>query len=440
MAASPVSGLFTGIDTSEIISKLIAVEKKPLYALQSKKAVYQKQISSYGDLLSKLSGFKESLSFFKTNTGIPFSATSSNISMVSVSASTDASAGVYDIEIKQLARAHRVISSSGAASESTAVVTGADKYFKFKLGDSGEVQEIALTDGMTLMELKNAINDKNGGVTAAIINTGSGDEPYKLVLSSNTTGASKNIIITQDDTVFGSAYSDVQQAQNAIFKVNGVEVQRTSNTVSDVITGVTLTLNKSDANYGTANAAPINVTISQDTAVIKNKLNIFVAQYNAFVTTAKGLSAKGQVLATDSSLDNIINTLRGVTTNKYNGNMLVNFGLTHDRNGVLQVNDTAFASALNNSSTDVLNALKAMSESFDAALSNIINNSIPSKRDGLRDSIKRIEKSLSNLDIRLTKKEESLNKKFSQLEQTISTLQSRGDYLLQQLSKMSNTK
>lgn len=439
MAASPVSGLFTGIDTSEIISKLIAVEKKPLYALQSKKAVYQKQISSYGDLLSKLSGFKESLSFFKTNTGIPFSATSSNISMVSVSTSADASAGVYDIEIKQLARAHRVISNSGAASESTAVVTGADKYFKFKIGDSGEVQEIALTDGMTLLELKNAINEKNGGVTAAIVNTGSGEEPYKLVLSSNTTGASKNIIITQDDTVFGSAYSDVQQAQNAIFKVNGVEVQRSSNTVSDVITGVTLTLNNSDVNYGTANAAPINVTISQDTAVIKNKLNIFVAQYNAFVAAAKGLSAKGQVLATDSSLDSIINTLRGVTTNKYNGNMLVNFGLTHDRNGVLQVNDTVF-SALNNSSSDALSMLKAMSESFDAALSNIINNFIPSKRDGLRDSIKRIEKSLSNLDIRLTRKEESLNKKFSQLEQTISTLQSRGDYLLQQLSKISNTK
>lgn len=440
MSANPVSGLFSGLDTSSIVSKLMAVEKKPLYALQRKRAVYEKQISGYGDLLSKLSGLKDSLSFFKANSTIPYSASSSNVSMLSVTASADASSGVYDIEIKQLAKAHSVISNSGVASESSSVVSGSDKFFKFKIGESGEVQEIALTDGMTLLELKNAINNKNGGVTAAIINTGTGTTPYRLVISSNTTGASGNIIITQDDTVLANLYSDVQQAQNAILKVNGVEIQRSSNMVSDAITGITLTLNKADANYGTPSAAPIAVTVSQDTAEIKNKLNIFAAQYNAFVTAARGLSAKGQALSSDGSIDNIINTLRGVTTNKYNDQLLVNFGLTHDKSGMLQVNDSAFASALNNSPADVLSALKAMSESFDTALNSIINNSIPSRRDGLRDSIKRIEKSEANFNIRFTKKEESLNKKFAQLEQTVGALQSRGDYLMQQLSKMSNTK
>ncbi len=435
MSANPVSGLFSGLDTSSIVSKLMAVEKKPLYALQKKKAVYEKQISSYGDLLSKLSGLKESLSFFKTNSTIPYSASSSNVSMLSVSSGADASSGIYDIEIKQLAMAHRVISESGLASESSSVVSGADKFFKFKLGESGEVHEIALTDGMTLLELKNTINNKNAGLTASIINTGTGENPYKLVLSSNTTGASKNLIITQDDTIFSSTYSDVQQAQNAIFKVNGVEMQRSSNTVSDAITGVTLNLNKAD-NY----ASSVAITVSQDTALIKNKLNIFAAQYNAFAAAAKGLSAKGQALSSDASIDNIINTLRGVTTNKYNGNMLVNFGLTHDRSGILQVNASEFASALDNNPASVLNALKAMSESFDTALSSIINNSIPLRKDGLQNNIRRIEKSISSFEIRLTKKEESLNKKFSQLEQTVGALQSRGDYLVQQLSKISNTK
>jgi len=440
MAANPVSGIFSGLDTSSIVSKLMAVEKKPLYALQKKRAVYEKQISSYGDLLSKLSGLKDSLSFFKANSNIPYSASSSNVSMLSVNASSDASSGVYDIEIKQLAKAHRVISESGIASESSSVVSGTDKFFKFKIGESGEVHEIALTEGMTLLELKNAINGKNAGLTASVINTGTGSEPYKLIISSSTTGASNNIIITQDDTIFNGTYSDVQQAQNAVFKVNGVELQRNSNTVSDAVTGITLTLNKADINYGTPSVAPITVTVSQDTAVIKNKLNIFAAQYNTFVTAAKGLSAKGQVLSSDGSIDNIINALRGVTTNKYNDNMLVNFGLTHDRSGILQVNASEFASALDNNPAGVLNALKAMSESFDTALNNIINNSIPSRRDGLRDSIKRIEKSEINLNIRLTKKEESMNKRFAMLEQTVGALQSRGDYLMQQLSKISNTK
>lgn len=435
MAENPISGLFSGLDTSSIVSKLMAVEKKPLYALQKKKAVYEKQISSYSDLLSKLSGLKDSLSFFKTNRGIPFSASSSNVSMLSVTASADASSGVYDIEIKQLAKAHRVISNSGVAAESTAVVSGANKFFRFKLGEGGDVHEIALTDGITLLELKNAINSKNTGVNASIINTGSGENPYKLVLSSNTTGSSKNIIIIQDDTVFQNQYSDVQHAQNAIFKINGVEMQRSSNTVSDAIAGLTLNLNKAD-NYATS----ITVTASQDTALIKNKLNIFVAQYNAFVTAAKGLSSKGQVLALDTSIDNIIHSMRGITTNKYNDNMLLNLGLTHDRTGTLQVNDSAFASALDTKPADTLNTLKAMAVSFDTSLSNIINNLIPSRREGLRENINRIEKSISSINIRLDKKEESLKKKFSQLEQTINSLQSRGDYLIQQLSKNSNKK
>ncbi len=440
MAASPVSGLFTGMDTSEIVSKLIAVEKKPLYGLQRKKTVYEKQISTYGDLLSKLSGLKDSLSFFKTNSTIPYSASSSNVSMLSVTASSDASTGAYDIEIKQLAKAHRVISESGTASESSSIVSGSDKFFKFKIGDSGEIHEIALTDGMTLTELKNAINNKNAGITASIINTGTGENPYKLVLSSNTAGASKNIIITQDDTIFNGTYSDVQQAQNAIFKVNGIEMQRSSNTVSDAITGVTFTLNKADANYGTPSATPITITVSQDTTVIKNKLNIFVAQYNAFVTAAKGMSAKGQSLSSDTTIDNIMSALRGVTTNKYNDNMLLNLGLTHDRGGILQINDSTFASALDKNPAETLNTLKSMSDSFDTTLSNIINNSIPSRREGLRDNIKRLDKSISSFEIRLTKKEESLKKKFAALEQTVGALQSRGDYLIQQLSKLSDKK
>lgn len=440
MAASPVSGLFTGIDTSEIISKLMAVEKKPLYALQSKKAVYQKQISSYGDLLSRLSGLKESLSFFRTTAGIPFSASSSNTSMLTVSATDNAEAGSFAVEIGQLAKAHRIVSSSGAAGESEIVATGADKFFKFKVGDGGEVYEIALSDGMTLKELRNAINDKNAGITASIINTGVGENPYKLILSSNSAGASKNIIITQDDTIFNNSYATAQPAQNAVFKINGVEIQRDTNTISDVVTGITLNLQKVDADYGTPNSSPITVTVARDTSTIKNKINIFVAQYNNFVSQAKGLSARGQTLSSDAGIDLIINTLRGVTINKYGDHMLVSLGLSHDRDGVLQVNDSRLASALEADPQGVFSAFKAMAESFDATLSNIINNSIPSRKNTLTDSIKRIEKAQEGIETRLSKREEVLKKKFAQLEQLVGLLQSKGNYLEQQLSKLSKTK
>ncbi len=437
MAASLVSGLFTGLDTSTIISNLMAVEKKPLFALQNKKSAYQKQISSYGDLLSRLSGLRESLSFFKTNTVIPFSASSSNISMLTVSASESADAGTFTVEIGQLAKAHRLVSASGVASESAIVAEGADKFFKFKVGEGGEVQEFALSDGMTLKELRNAINAKNAGVTASIINTGVGDEPYKLVLSSNSTGASKNIVIAQDDTVFSNSYTTVQTAQNAVLKIDGVEIQRDSNTISDAVKGVTFSLLKTDPDYGAPNASPVTVTVSRDTAIIKNKINIFVAQYNNFVSQAKSLSAKGQTLSFDTGIDLIINTLRGVTLYKYNDQMFVSLGLSHDRNGVLQVNDSQLASLLEADPKGVFNVFKSMAESFDSTLSNIANNTIPARKDTLADSIKRLEKAQQGIEMRLSKKEETLKKKFAQLEQLVGQMQSRGNYLEQQLSKLS---
>ncbi len=435
MADNLISGLFSGLNTSSIVSKLIAVEKKPLYILQRKKASYEKQISSYGDLLSKLSSIRDSLDYFKRLSSIPLSASSSNAQVVSASVSSSASTGNYDVEVKQLARPHRLISTSGVSSESSIIVTGSDKFFKFQVGTSGEVQKIALYDSMTLMDLKNTINSKNAGVTASVVNTGSETNPYKLVISANNTGSSNNIVILQDDTVFGSDYSNIQVAQNAIFKINGIEMERASNTVSDVIDGVTLTFHKGD-NYATT----VSINVYQDMAVIKNKLNFFVAHYNAFINAAKGLSSMGQVFATESSLDRIINTLRTITTKRYNDIMPVHFGLTHDKNGFLQVNDSAFSNALEKNPQDVIKILKELSESLDTILDNIINATIPSRREGLRENIKSIEQSISLLEVRLTKKEEVLKKKFAQLEQTVGNLQSRGDYLIQQLSKISKTK
>ncbi|MCX7913854.1 MAG: flagellar filament capping protein FliD [Thermodesulfovibrionales bacterium] len=434
MADNIVSGLFSGIDTASIVSKLIAIEKKPLYALQRKKTFYEKQISSYGDLLSKLSAIKDSLSFFKDLNSIPLSASSSNTSMLSVSASSEALTGIYEVEINQLAKPHRIISFYGVASERSPVVSGPDRFFRFKVGESGEVHEIALTEGMSLLEFKDAINNKNAGLTASIINTGSGENPYKLIISSNSTGEAKNIVVLQDDTIFDNNFTDIQRAQNAIFKINGVEMQRSSNTISDVIKGVTLTLNKADGYSST-----ITVTVAQDTAVLKNKFNIFVAQYNAFINLAKSLTAKGQIFSTDISIDYIINNLRGVTTAKYNDNILVNLGLTHDKSGILQVNDSIFEKALSKNLADVVKTLQVMSESLNTNLSNIINSIIPSRREGLKENIKSIEKSISLMEIRISKKEEGLKKKFAQLEQTVGSLQSRGDYLVQQLAKMSKT-
>jgi len=203
MAISGIStnGLISGLDVNSIVTQLIEIERKPIDLLGSRKSDYELKIASVLSLSSKLSSYKASLESlnnpekFNTKTA-SVTKTSSGKELVSVSASSTAAEGNYSVCVKQLAAASKK-ASQGWVDQNTTAIAPSGGTFKFKVGSSGAETTISVSSTMTLQGLRDEINTADAGVTASIINDGTGSNPYRLVLTADNSGSSNTIYITE---------------------------------------------------------------------------------------------------------------------------------------------------------------------------------------------------------------------------------------------------
>ena len=260
----------------------MTVERRPIDKLNTQVASYQTKISSFGTLKGLVSGFQTALQGLNNNFE-GFSATPSDASIFSASATSTAAAGIYALDVANLAHAQSLV-AVGQTSSTTAIGNGTATTITFDFGTisggtltSGVYSGAAFTsngngtksltiDGTnnTLQGIRDAINTAKIGVTATIVNDGSGT-PYRLALTSDSSGVSNSLKITTSggdgaiDALLAHDPAGLPAAQhlnqtvggqNANFTVNGIAITKPSNTVTDAIQGVTLTLNKPTTSAG----------------------------------------------------------------------------------------------------------------------------------------------------------------------------------------------
>ncbi len=142
------------------------------------------------------------------------------------------------------------------------------------------------TDGLTLTGLRDAINGAGAGVSATIINTGTGSTPYRLLLTSKTSGAAGAISLTSTMTgTEAPAFTTVPQAQDAHLQfgsgATALDVYRPTNQISDVISGLNLNLTDTTT-------SPVTVSVSTDLSGVQDDVQTFVSAYNnveSFINT-----------------------------------------------------------------------------------------------------------------------------------------------------------
>ncbi|HHM04481.1 MAG TPA: hypothetical protein ENJ19_01900 [Gammaproteobacteria bacterium] len=231
-------------------------------------------------------------------------------------------------------------------------------------------------------------------------------------------------------------FTQSKAAVSAALKVNGLSVSRASNTVSDVITGVTLNL------LDTTSGSKITVSVADDDDSITSALNNFASSYNSAFSLVKSLSAVGSdgaaIFTGDATARTIQDTLRNTITTRFGDYTPARLGFSHSRTGDLSLDSSIFASALAADRDGVLASVNAMSSALEDDLSFLINEAVPGRTEGLNSSIERMDEDIADLERRLVLKEEQLVKTFSLLEETVGQLQSNGDFLTQQLQGISN--
>lgn len=402
MASISSPGIGSGLDITSILKQLMDIERRPLAELDRKEAGLQARLSAYGALKGALSGFQgaaaalNDLSKFETR-----KATSADTSIFSASASSSAVAGNYAVEVKQLAQAQKLASkafTNSTDSVGTGTITiqfGTTSGGVFTANPAKAAQTVTIDAGhATLAGIRDAINAAKVGVSASILNDGTGN---KLVFSSSDTGAANSLRITVSDTSDASntddaglsqlAYdpagalgsgknlTETVAAQNALLKVDGIDnISKASNTVSDVIQGVTLSLVKQSA----ANT-PTALSVAADTAGVKTAVEGFVQAYNDLNSTMKDLTGydaatkQGSVLQGDATALGVMAQIRRALNTPISGltgsvTLLSQIGITAQKDGTLALDSGKLATALGNSVSDVAGLFAGVGKSTESLI------------------------------------------------------------------------
>lgn len=473
-------GIGSNINIAGIVSQLMALERVPLDRLIAQKTGFDAKISSLGGIKSALSTFQSALTGLKSGAGILANqATSSNTSFINASASSSAVAGNYSIEVTQLAQAQKTVAAGqadatatiGGGTSTTLTIdlgtisggtfdsaTGTYSGASFTAGADPSFDVVIDSSNNTLEGIRDAINTADGGVTATIINDGDATNPYRLVLSSAESGADESIriAVAGDATLSGllsqdpagtQNLSETVTAQNALFSVDGIDVSKSSNTVTDVIEGVTLDLVK-------ATTDPVTISVTQDTDSAKDAVEAFVSAYNELRELIKAETDSGTgggvagALASDSSTRAILNAVRNELNQIPSGitgsyTTLSSIGVSFQRDGTLALDESALNTALlddSNNVAELFSAADGYATRLDSVVSEMLvfNGSIDSRTNAFKDRISNLEDRQVAMEGRLERVEARMRARFTALDVLIASLNSTNSALSQQLGSLSS--
>ncbi|MCK6572158.1 flagellar filament capping protein FliD [Myxococcota bacterium] len=485
MAGLSVGGLASGLDTDSLINQLLALEQRSILQIQRKIAFAAQKQQAYQDLDGRLNSLRGAVrnlnddSLFRST-----SASSSNESLVTVSASKDAAVGTHSIQVLQVATKHQMAAQGFADTSSTGIAAAAGT-FKFKIGNGAE-RSINVNNTTTLRQFADAINNLNTDVRAEIVNDGSSTNPHRLVLTAKKEGSQGAVTITTNDTALnfatptieaatadddnnpaylgsvtsggtftgegstsyvievmqtgdpaivgpagplvrystdggvtwddngGAGHSvsagvpfamddgvtatftggsnltagdrfridvaspEIQAAQDAVLRINGINVTKTSNTITDIYEGVTLTLKDADP------SKTVTVGVSRQPGDVESKLMSFVGAYNGVVgylnaqfsynPTEDTEGTGAPPLNGDSAARQVQQRLKNFVTGRIQGltgrerSALTEIGVTSDeKTGVLSLDAGKLQEALDADPTSVERILTRFGEGMNGA-------------------------------------------------------------------------
>ncbi|MEX8517204.1 MAG: flagellar filament capping protein FliD [Leptothrix sp. (in: b-proteobacteria)] len=481
MASISSAGIGSGLDVNSIVTQLMGIERQPLTNMQTAASKLQDRLSSYGKIQSYVSSLRDAADKLSQPTSWgQTTAASGDTSVLAATTSDGSVAGSYGVTVQQLASS-QTLASSSFGSNSATVGSGS---LHIDLGSwnadqsgftpsttaspSGGV-DVTISSTDTLSEVRDKINAAGAGVNASIVNDTSG---ARLVLQSSSTGAGQAFRITASDAdgnngdaagLSALAYDPsagvsrlnrTQAGVNAQATINGLAVSSASNTLSDVIQGVSIKLSK-------VSSTPVDLTIAQDSTSIKKSVNDFANAYNSldkYLTDQTSYDASTKTsgpLQGDSAVNALRAQIRNIVTDTFGGSgafkRLSEIGLDPQANGTLTVNASKLDAAMSNSA-DVKTLFSASDSSSVASQQGFatrlrqwgdtllgIDGAITTRSGSLQRQIDANTKQQDSFQLRMTTVEQRMRAQYTALDTEMSKLNSLSSYVTQQLAAINKT-
>ncbi len=447
-------GLGSGLDLSGILESLRSADEAPIRLMQTRQQEYSQRAFELDALASKYLTMKTAAEELSSVDAFgALTASSSDESVLTVSTTSSAVAGTYDMAVTRLATQDSWV-SSGVATADTVVSTAGGAFTYDYDGAAGG--SVTLAAGATLQDLADGINDDvaNPGVTAMVLDTGDGTgNPFVLQIISNETGEANSITAVDVSALDSTTFAETEPAVNrdAALTVGGVDFIRASNTITDLYDGMTLNL---EAVGGST------VKVEVDTATIKEKIIALIDAQNSAQAEITAMSAYDE----DTQVSGPLNGLSSVTSLPMNlGSImtstlsglggayenLVDIGLEVDKYGTYSFDETVLDEALSSNLDDVKllfagddGAVDGVADLLDDELDTVTSSSalgglLSTEEDAAQGAADRLDESIAEASERLDKRYETLARQFVMLDQLMSSLRNEGDFLASTFSGLS---
>lgn len=466
MATITSPGIGSGLDVSGIVTGLVQAEQVPFEArISDQEDTTTNKITALGSLVSAAAAFEDAAT--KLNSSELFEVNKVTGANDYFSASVDSTAvpGSYSIEVKSLAQGQKLASQAYAADDFVGAGT-------VTINVNGTSMELTFDGTETLSDMKDMINDADDdpGLYASIITD---DDGQHLVLNSRDVGIDNSITISvvDDDldntdanglSAFsfldpnadpdlpapaGNNMSQTQAATDAVIVIDGaLTVTQSSNVFKDAIEGVTIIASKVNDENDTN-----TISISQDTSQVGSALADFASAYNTFLETSVTLGRintdSGIVgpLVGESILRTLTSQVRNVLSETIDSsggvNSLASLGITSNREGLLEVDESILASQVNDNFDDV-KALFVGDNGIMSKLSESLSGYtggggvIQAKIDSYKSTLDRLSIERETFAEKMTTLEARLLTQFNTMDLLVGQLNSTGDYLQAQLENL----
>ena len=442
MATISALGIGSGLDLNGLLDQLESAEREKLVPIVQNKRSFEAKISAYGQLRSSLAQFQTAAA--KLADSATFDSVTSEVtgSALTAAAAAGTPTGNYQVEVTQLARAYSV--ATGGIADKTLDLGAGTVNISLANGDS-----IAVTldsDNSSLEDLRDAINAQQGGVSAAIVNDGSGT-PYRLSLSATATGTEAAISAVDFGALSGGLGLDTATeitARDATATINGVDIVSPSNQLEGTIESMTLVL----AEEGSA-----NISVTADDESLNKAITKFVSAYNALQEKISNLTrfdaetgTAGELLG-DSTMRSVESRLRNVLIDgapEGELNYLSDLGISLQLDGTLEVDEAALGELVTGNRSALRDYFSGtgsepgFADQMDTTVEQMLKDSglLDISTDGLDRRIERLDDRYARVQNSIAATVERYQAQFSQLDSTIGRMNSTSAYLAQQFENL----
>lgn len=430
--ALTAAGVGSGIDVENILQQLGEIERQPVVALEAKKEALDVELSAFGTVKGAISSFQTAVEALGSNADFgAFVASSSNEEVFTATASNGQDAVNQEVEVLALATNH-TLSSGAYASADSSVETGSLTF------SSGENSFQIDVDGSnnTLAGLRDSINDsiENKTVSASIINVDGGS---RLILTAKESGIDGKIDVSRNSNLplgdNSAGFQEIKEATDASLIVHGFQVTRSSNTISDVISGVTLDL---------TGVGKSTVDSRRDLTSLETALNEFVTSFNNMNSTLTSMAQTD--LQGDQLPRGIEQRMRNMFFNAVDlgdgdSASALDMGFSFDRYGELSLDSSRYESALDQGVNRFVNVFSQKDTGLSSIFSNLATEYtqsggiISDREDGVDTRKSALDDQIERLEYRLEKSSVRLRSQFTAMDLAVTNLQQTSSFLTTRL-------